>query len=162
MGAHVVRDREYSPWWDEVVKAVPVGRAGYEALCRSTTPCEGSVGRWTPVTNGLRNILPSGQAMLSPVAPQASVSGSSPESNSVGATVPLQATPGILLVFFVLCSLFLFRKVLPSSGCLPLSFRAPWLLFHMEHTFLSSPPASSLPRFDRNQFWAERRNKTAI
>ena len=33
--------------------------------------------------------------MLPPGAPQASVSGSSPELNSVGATVPLQATPGI-------------------------------------------------------------------
>ena len=31
---------------------------------------------------------------------------------------------------FVLCSLFLFRKVLPSSGCLPLSFLIPWLMFH--------------------------------
>ena len=29
MGAHMVRDREYSPWGDEVVKAVPVGRAGF-------------------------------------------------------------------------------------------------------------------------------------
>ena len=62
----------------------------------------------------------------------------------------------------VLCSLFLFRKVSPSSGCLPLSFRVPWLLFHMEHTFLSSPPASSLPSPSRNQCRAERRNKTAI
>ena len=66
------------------------------------------------------------------------------------------------LGFRVLCSLFLFRKVSPSSGCLPLSFRVPWLLFHMEHTFLSSPPASSLPSPSRNQCRAERRNKTAI
>ena len=45
MGEHVVLDRKYSPWWDEVVKAVPVGRAAYEAVCRSPIPCEGSVGR---------------------------------------------------------------------------------------------------------------------
>ena len=94
MGAHVVRDREYSPWWDEVVKAVPVGRVGYEALCRSTTPCDGSVGRWTPVVDGLRNILPRGQVLF-PGASQ----GSSPESCSAGATIPLQATTGIPFVY---------------------------------------------------------------
>ena len=63
---------------------------------------------------------------------------------------------------FVLCSLFLLRKVSRSSGCLSLGFRVPWLLFHMEHTFLSSPPASPLPSPSRNQCRAERRNKTAI
>ena len=67
-----------------------------------------------------------------------------------------------VVIFVVLCSLFLLRKISPSSGCLPLSFRVPWLLFHMEHTFLSSPPASSLPSPSRNQCRAERRNKTAI
>ena len=35
-----------------------------------------------------------------------------------------------MIPHFVLCSLFLFRKVSPSSGCLPLSFLVPWLLFH--------------------------------
>ena len=77
--------------------------------------------------------------------------------------------PGALVSFFkyipglfVLCSLFLLRNVSPSSGCLPLSFRVPWLLFHMEHTFLSSPPASPLPSPSRTQCRTERRNKTAI
>ena len=45
LGAHVVRDREYSAVWKAVMNALPVGRAGYDALCRSTTPCKGSVGR---------------------------------------------------------------------------------------------------------------------
>ena len=62
----------------------------------------------------------------------------------------------------VLCPLFFLRKISPSSGCLPHGFRAPGLLFHLEHTFLSSPPASPLPRPSRNQGRAERRNKTAI
>ena len=65
-------------------------------------------------------------------------------------------------MFFVLCSLFLLRKISRSSGCLPHGFRAPGLLFHMERTFLSSPPASPLPSPSRNQCRAERRNKTAI
>ena len=68
MGEHVVLDRKYSRWWDEVVKAVPVGRAAYEAVHRSPVPCEGSVGRWTLVTDGRRNVLPRGQAMVLPGA----------------------------------------------------------------------------------------------
>ena len=79
-----------------------------------------------------------------------------PDARDSDTCVPL------MLVFFVLCSLFLLRKISPSSGCLPLSFRVPWLLFHMEHTFLSSPPASPLPSPSRNQCRTERRNKTAI
>ena len=50
--------------------------------------------------------------------------------------------------------LFLFRNISPSSGCLPHGFRVPGLPFHMEHTFLSSPPAPPLPKFGRNQFRA--------
>ena len=48
--------------------SLPVGRAGYVALCRSTTPCEGSVGRWTPVVGG-RKALPSAPGVLDPFVP---------------------------------------------------------------------------------------------
>ena len=80
MGEHVVLDRKYSRWWDEVVKAVPVGRAAYEAVHRSPVPCEGSVGRWTLVTDGRRNVLPRGQAMVLPGAPL----GPSPKPSRAG------------------------------------------------------------------------------
>ena len=65
-------------------------------------------------------------------------------------------------LILVLGSWFLLRKISRSSGCLPICFRIPWLLFHTERTFLSSPPASPLPSPSRNQCRAERRNKTAI
>ena len=52
------------------------------------------------------------------------------------------------------CSCSYFRKISSSSGCLPHGFRVPGLPFHMEHTFLSSPPAPPLPKFGRNQFRA--------
>ena len=50
------------------MSSLPVGRAGYDALCRSTTPCEGSVGRWTPVIGG-RKDLPSAPGVLDPPVP---------------------------------------------------------------------------------------------
>ena len=91
MGEHVVLDRKYSPWWDEVVKTVPVGRAAYKAVCRSPIPCEGSVGRWTPVTDGLRNVLPRGQPLVLPDASQ----GPSPKPCRAGV---MQTTAGVPFV----------------------------------------------------------------
>ena len=81
-------------------------------------------------------------------------------ARDLGSLIP--ATPHSHHQFVLCCSLFFLRKISRSSGCLPHGFRVPGLLFHMEHTFLSSPPASPLPSPSRNQCRAERRNKTAI
>ena len=49
MSVHVKFNREWSPTWDGVMRAMPVGEVGYSALSRSSRPCPSFS---LPVTKG--------------------------------------------------------------------------------------------------------------
>ena len=113
--------------------------AGNDVTSKKTTPQE------------LGNINGSSQEMGKPSREMGDINGS--PSQELG---NINDSP----LVFVLCSYF--GKSHHQADACQSSFLVPWLLFHTEHTSLSSPPASPLPSPSRNQCRAERRNKTAI
>ena len=58
--------------------------------------------------------------------------------------------------FRYVCLFVYISEDLTTKRMLTLGFLVPGFQFHKEHACLSSPPASPLPRFDRNQVRAGR------